>query len=31
MLYKTELANSPNWPITMYRTTEYANFDELAN
>jgi hypothetical protein len=31
LLCKTELANSPNWPITMYLTTEYANFAELAN
>jgi hypothetical protein len=28
---KTELANSQNWPITMYRTTELANFAGLAN
>ena len=28
---KTELANSPKWPIRMYRTTELANFSELAN
>jgi hypothetical protein len=28
---KTELANSPKWPIRMYRTIELANFSELAN
>jgi hypothetical protein len=27
---KTELANSPNLPTTMYRTTEYANFAEFG-
>ena len=31
LLCKTELANSQNWPITMYRTTELANFAGLAN
>jgi hypothetical protein len=30
-LCKTELANSPKWPIRMYRTIELANFSELAN
>ena len=28
---KTELANSQNWPIAMYRTTGLANFARLAN
>ena len=28
---KTELANSPNWPIHMYCTIGLPNFSELAN